>query len=42
LAIHSSEEKLIIGVGDKTGAVGIWNVKDKHSSKNGVEVFFVS
>ena len=42
LAIHPSVDRLIVGVGDKSGNVGLWSVDDKTAKKHGVEVFQVN
>lgn len=40
MAIHPSESKLIVAVGDKWGVLGLWDVRDTKSDKHGVEVFY--
>jgi len=41
LAVHPGTSKLLVAVGDKWGALGLWDVQDKASEKHGVEVFYV-
>ena len=41
ISIHPSVDRLIVGVGDKGGNVGIWNVDDISAKKHGVELFQV-
>jgi len=42
MAIHPMTSSLLVAAGDKWGAVGLWNVKETASEKDGVEVFYVS
>ena len=41
MAVHPTEDKVIVAAGDKTGSIGIWDVKDKESDNHGVHVFKV-
>ena len=41
LAVHPSEDKLLVFAGGKWGGVGLWDVNDTESERHGVEFFYV-
>ena len=41
LAVHPSEDKLLVFAGGKWGGVGLWDVHDTESERHGVEFFYV-
>lgn len=41
MSIHPTEDKVLLAVGGKWGAVGIWDVNDVDSHSHGVSLFTV-
>ena len=42
LAVHPTEEKVLVAAGGKWGGLGLWDVKDTESENHGVHLFMVS
>jgi hypothetical protein len=42
MAINPITSKVLVAVGDKWGAVGLWDVNDTKAENDGVEIFYVS